>query len=201
MAGDREAALMVKYQFEIDDEKWDAWKNTVPRSKSLEKRIIELIEADTEGRVRLPGGAEPDEPAEDDIAASGVSESAAEPEPEPERTSVEKTEPQESGLGDVERALKDVEFPATKDRETCVEAVCAAYEYLQEHGKATMREFVQEVMPEHPVGYDVPDLEPGERYRGAWWRKVVKPGLTALPDVESPPRGGSDWTHTGDDDE
>lgn len=44
----------VNYQFQIDDEKWDAWKDTVPRSKSLEDRIIELIEADTEGRVREP---------------------------------------------------------------------------------------------------------------------------------------------------
>lgn len=42
---------MVKYQFEIETEKWESWKNTVPRSKSLEERIIELIEADTEGRV------------------------------------------------------------------------------------------------------------------------------------------------------
>ena len=42
---------MVKYQFQIEDEKWDEWKETVPRSKSLEQRIIELIEADTEGRV------------------------------------------------------------------------------------------------------------------------------------------------------
>jgi len=44
-------ADMTKYQFQIDDDKWDEWKDTVPRSKSLEKRIIELIEADTEGRV------------------------------------------------------------------------------------------------------------------------------------------------------
>ena len=42
---------VVKYQFQIDDEKWDEWKRTVPREKSLEQRIIELIEADTEGRV------------------------------------------------------------------------------------------------------------------------------------------------------
>lgn len=43
---------MVKYQFQIDEEKWTEWKRTVPRDKSLETRIIELIEADTEGRVR-----------------------------------------------------------------------------------------------------------------------------------------------------
>ncbi len=42
---------MVKYQFQIDDEKWNAWKETVPRTKSLEQRITELIEADTDGRV------------------------------------------------------------------------------------------------------------------------------------------------------
>lgn len=45
---------MTKYQFQIDDEKWEDWKDTVPRSKSLEQRIIELIEADTEGRVQEP---------------------------------------------------------------------------------------------------------------------------------------------------
>lgn len=42
---------MTKYQFQIEDETWDEWKETVPRSKSLEQRIIELIEADTDGRV------------------------------------------------------------------------------------------------------------------------------------------------------
>ena len=47
----KEASGMTKYQFQIEDEKWAAWKETVPRSKSLETRIIELIEADTEGRV------------------------------------------------------------------------------------------------------------------------------------------------------
>lgn len=45
---------MTKYQFQIDDDKWADWKDTVPRSKSLEDRIIELIEADTEGRVLSP---------------------------------------------------------------------------------------------------------------------------------------------------
>lgn len=94
--------------------------------------------------------------------------------------------------------LEDLEFPAGRDRDGCVAAVHAARDYLREHGRATMRELVGDVMPEHPIGYDVPDLEPGERYRGAWWRHVVKPGLEALDDVEKPPRGGSDWRYTGD---
>lgn len=52
MAIEHETRDMVKYQFQIDDEKWSEWKRTVPREKSLEKRLIELVEADTEGRVQ-----------------------------------------------------------------------------------------------------------------------------------------------------
>jgi hypothetical protein len=32
--------------------------------------------------------------------------------------------------------------------------------------------------------------EAGERVRGAWWRRVVKPGLKSLPDIEAPAAGG-----------
>ena len=51
MATSNQAESVTKYQFQIDDDTWDEWKLTVPRNKSLEQRIIELIEADTEGRV------------------------------------------------------------------------------------------------------------------------------------------------------
>jgi len=51
MTGQAEHARMVTYQFEIDDETWSEWKDTVPRSKSLDTRLVELIEADTDGRV------------------------------------------------------------------------------------------------------------------------------------------------------
>jgi len=51
MATAPETTDMVRYQFQVDEETWEEWKKTVPRSKSLEQRIIELIEADTEGRV------------------------------------------------------------------------------------------------------------------------------------------------------
>lgn len=60
---------MVKYQFEIDDEKWNKWKDTVPRSKSLENRIIELIEADTEGRVQESGAREEGSPPSRPVAS------------------------------------------------------------------------------------------------------------------------------------
>jgi len=52
MSTNNDVADMVRYQFQIDDETWEEWKETVPRSKSLEARIIELIEADRDGRVQ-----------------------------------------------------------------------------------------------------------------------------------------------------
>jgi|GEM_PF-4020683 len=74
---------MVKYQFQAEDDDWQAWKNTVPRSKSLEQRINELIEADTEGRV-LAG--ELDLGQLDETLERALSEL---PEGTPGRTSVE----------------------------------------------------------------------------------------------------------------
>lgn len=66
-----------------------------------------------------------------------------------------------------------------------------------------MREIIQDAMPDHPRDYDVDDalakIEAGERYRGAWWRRVVKPGLEALLDVKAPPQGVSDWRVTDSD--
>ena len=46
-----ETVPMTSYSFEVDDETWDEWKNTVPRSKRLDERLQELIEADIDGRV------------------------------------------------------------------------------------------------------------------------------------------------------
>lgn len=96
-----------------------------------------------------------------------------------------------------------VDFPATRDRSECVEAVEAAREYIREHGGATMRELVAEVMPDHPVGYDAEkDIDrindPDERNRSTWWRKVIRPGLQADPDVSKPPTGGSRWAWDGE---
>lgn len=102
-------------------------------------------------------------------------------------------------------SLDTADFPDSRDREDCLAAVDAARAYLREHGSATMRDLVMNVMPAHPVGYSVDDarekLAAGDRYRGGWWRLVVRPGLEALDDVEKPPRGGSDWEYVGGDDQ
>jgi hypothetical protein len=64
---------MVRYQFQVDDETWIEWKNTVPRSKSLEQRITELIEADRDGRVSDPRPAAADAAADTpDTDAAGA---------------------------------------------------------------------------------------------------------------------------------
>lgn len=39
------------FGFDVTPETWSDWKETVPRTKSLDTRIVELIQADTENRV------------------------------------------------------------------------------------------------------------------------------------------------------
>lgn len=100
--------------------------------------------------------------------------------------------------------LDAVDFPEGRPRDECVAAVEAAHAHLREHGGGTMREIVATVMPEHPIGYDLPEIVDGDlvadRYRGAWWRRIVRPGLEALDDVAKPPKGGSKWRYRGEGD-
>jgi hypothetical protein len=98
-----------------------------------------------------------------------------------------------------EDALDDVlaDLPSTVDADAARETIHTARDYLRTHGPAPKAAIVRDVMPDHPLGYDVDaaleKFDAGDRYRGAWWRRVVKPGLEALPDVSKPPRGASDW--------
>lgn len=133
--------------------------------------------------------------AEDDTADSGSSTSASETEEAPEFEPPRETEPEPEPVHD---PLADVEFPNSQDQEDCIEAVNAAHDFLKDRERATMREFVTEVMPEHSLGYSVPELESGERYRGAWWRTILKPSLKAFPDVEKPKPGQSEWKYVGE---
>lgn len=85
---------MVKYQFQAEDGEWEAWKNTVPRSKSLEQRVNELIRADTEGRVLAEG-------ADLDGVAQSLERALDElPEDAPGRTAVKDAARQLSGAID-----------------------------------------------------------------------------------------------------
>lgn len=78
-------------------------------------------------------------------------------------------------------------------------AVYAAREYSRQHGPTARRKIVTEVLPEHPLGYDLNGVlnkvQASDRYGGAWWRRVVKLGLKSLPNVEAPERDASEWRH------
>lgn len=74
----------------------------------------------------------------------------------------------------------------------------AAYGSLANAGEATKGQIVLATMPGQSLGYDLEAAREkieaeGERGRGAWWRRVVKPGLEALPDAEKPSGGRSEW--------
>lgn len=166
------------------------------RSDAGDDELPEFEEMDVDGTEESflesgPAGpieADADTGGEEiDIATSGLSDADSSENPE------EGSSTDDPHLEDTETALQNLPLPATVDRSDAIEAIRAARSYLHREGRATQRQFIRDVMPEHPLSYEVPDLQEGERYRGSWWRKVVKPGLEALPDVEKPPRGGSDW--------
>lgn len=94
---------------------------------------------------------------------------------------------------DAEVAADGLDLPAGVDEQEAHAAIEAAAAHIDEREGASMREIVTAVMPDHPLGYDVPDLESGDRYRGAWWRRVVKPGLERRDDVAKPQPGQSEW--------
>jgi len=119
------------------------------------------------------------------------------PEPDPSTSGVHN----DAGRG-APAGLDAVDFPGDRDHDECAAAVSAARDYIQNHGGATKTDLVESVMPDYPLGYDVDaalaKTDAGDRYRGSWWRKIVKPGLKALDDVKTPPQGASTWRFTGD---
>ena len=128
------------------------------------------------------------------------------PEPEPDQSPTDTGRATRAATEDASpdtQPFDGVDFPTGKDREQCVEAINAAREYLRAEGPATMREIVSTIHPDYPLGYDVDEalakVEAGERYRGAWWRRIVKPGLEAAEDVKTPGRGQSKCRYTGGD--
>lgn len=89
------------------------------------------------------------------------------------------------------------DLPQTVDARDASDAIESVLAYLEREGAASKREIVGAVMPEHPLSYDVPDLNGSGRYRGAWWRRVIKPALEGDERVQKPKPGGSDWRWVG----
>lgn len=77
-----------------------------------------------------------------------------------------------------------IDVPQGKDLVDCAAVVKKCVNHLYADGPSSKREIVIAVMPDYPLGYPVPDLDVGDRYRGAWWRRIVQKGLKAHPEVE-----------------
>jgi len=172
---------MVKYQFEIEDEKWEKWKDTVPRSKSLETRIIELIAADTEGRVAENNGSGT---ASSDRYPQGESEEHDLPEPDPAPDLAH------ADREDVEHALRELGLPGQgDDLEARIEALLEMHDLLREHeGVKITTSQLKEIGAEFDHGYTDVD---------SFWTNCVKKNkaqgrenaLTTLPGVQEASSG------------
>lgn len=43
---------MAEYEFQMDDETWEAWLDALPASSTPDERLAQLVEADLDGRVQ-----------------------------------------------------------------------------------------------------------------------------------------------------
>lgn len=164
---------MGRTSIQVSDELADELHGRKDRGDSYEDVIWRLID-----------GRDSSEQAEAPESAERATTPAAPREPLPSET---------------REQLRDApDFPGGVDHGDGVEAILAARDYLRKSGPASARQIVLSVGGEFPLKYDIPEsLESGERYRGAWWRRVVKPGLQALDDVKAPATGGSEWRYVG----
>lgn len=134
---------MVTYQFEVEDEEWNAWKETVPRSKSLDKRLRELIRADTDGRVNERGDQQASSAPTDNVGA-------------------EHTHPPD-GAEDVERRRESPSQPSQPEnrRETQVsteaaeDGALAPADELPKDIEDALREFLDDRPPRSSHGRDI----------------------------------------------
>lgn len=86
---------------------------------------------------------------------------------------------------DVEQAILGLDLSTSASHKKCIPSIRAAYRYLKEHEQASKQDFIDDVFPDEPAGYDNDQT---------WWRKVIRPSLTALPGVEKPDAGGK-WKY------
>lgn len=162
---------MVTYQFECNDETWKAWKDTVPRSKSLDTRLRELIQADTDGRV-----ADVDhEPEKTPVPA---------PESEPELLHAPEEEP-DSESRDVE-ASPSVESVVSRISESWGDGG----ERLEQRQAAARAVLEYAVGSGEPVGRSdaterfFDDYQVSGQDRETWWRKNIRPVLKEVGEYD-----------------
>lgn len=89
---------------------------------------------------------------------------------------------------DVEQAILELDLSTSASRKKWIPAVRGAYRYLKENGQASKQDFIDDVFPDAPAGYE---------NEQTWWRKVIRPGLSGLPGVRKPNAGGQ-WEFAGE---
>lgn len=88
----------------------------------------------------------------------------------------------------IRRLIEERYVPGTGDEQReRRRAIRAAYCYLRDQGSARRGDFIREIYPSYPGGYSIPD--------GGWWETIVKPGLSACPDIA---KGNAMWYYVGD---
>jgi len=88
----------------------------------------------------------------------------------------------------VEQRVNEMELPGSGPRlEARREAILAAFDYLREHPTAKKSDFLEEVYPDCPAGFDTPE---------GWWN-VVQQALKELPHVDPPKERGHIWHFLG----
>lgn len=96
--------------------------------------------------------------------------------------------PRESTESEIEELVADVDLPGTgKTLVSRQEALIAAYEYLKKHPEAKKSDFLQDVFPENPAGFETAE---------GWWN-AIQPALADLPGVNPPKERGHIWHFMG----
>ncbi|MFC7154020.1 ArsR family transcriptional regulator [Halomarina halobia] len=96
--------------------------------------------------------------------------------------------PSRSATAEREVAIERVDLPGSgetlADRR---EALRAAYDYLRAHPSAKKSDFLRDVFPENPAGYETAE---------GWWN-AIQPALKDLPGVDPPKERGHIWHFLG----
>jgi len=167
-------AGVTKYQFQIDDEDWDEWKDTVPRSKTLDERIRELIEADTEGRVLESSADRSRERTRERDHTDTESSTPAPAVDVPQNV-------------DLRERLDALEFPDPQKegytREDRVDLLATVYQRLEDaDGDWVTRDGLRDLFETMPAGYSS---------ESSWYERFVREWLPELEEVEKSGKGAS----------
>ncbi|QZX99984.1 helix-turn-helix domain-containing protein [Halobaculum rubrum] len=84
--------------------------------------------------------------------------------------------------------VEEVDLPGTGETlQARRDALVAAYEYLRVYPEAKKSDFLKEVFPDHPAGFETAE---------GWWN-AIQPALAELPGVDPPKERGHIWHFLG----